>query len=175
MTQIRKSTPDDIHLAQDITDLVNKIYLDAERNMYKANSTRIAQAVVETYIKEGLLGIAFTDGKLSGVIKTKEMKEKPGTFNFGMFAVDYDFRGDGIGQKLVDYVEGVAKEHGATHMQLEILRPLNFEDVDKERLKKWYTKIGYKFQEGILFQDVYPQHFHKFKTDVIFDVYLKKL
>lgn len=174
-TEIRNSNAQDIVLAEAITNLVNKIYLDAERNMYKENSTRIAQNVVEAYINAGLLGIAFTNGKLSGVIKTKVMKDKPDTFNFGMFAVDYDFRGEGIGQALVDFVEKKAKSEGAKYMQLEILRPLNFVDADKERLKKWYTKIGYQFQEGILFQNVYPQHFHKFKTEVIFDVYLKEL
>lgn len=175
MTIVRKATKEDMPLAERITKLVNKIYLDAEAQLYKEDSTRIAQNVVETYLSQNSVGLAFTDGNLSGVIKVKEMKDKKGTFNFGMFAVDYSFRGEGIGQKLVDYSETYAKENGGEYMQLEILRPIDFVDNDKERLKKWYTKIGYEFQEGILFQDVYPQHFHKFKTPVIFDVYLKKL
>jgi GNAT superfamily N-acetyltransferase len=175
MTIIRQANIDDLPMADEITTLVNKIYLDAEKDLYKEDSTRIALEVVQSYIKDGSVGLAFTDGNLSGVIKVKAVKGNIELFSFGMFAVDYTYRGEGIGQKLVDYTEQYALENGGKFMQLEILRPINFDDADKGRLKKWYTKIGYNFQEGILFQDVYPQHFHKFKTPVIFDVYLKDL
>jgi GNAT superfamily N-acetyltransferase len=175
MTIVRQAILEDLPLAVEITALVNKIYLDAETDMYKQDSTRIAKEVVQAYIKDGSVGLAFIDEKLAGVIKVKKMKDKGATFNFGMFAVDYPYRGEGIGQLLVDYSEKYAVDNGGNFMQLEILRPINFDDADKGRLKKWYTKIGYHFQEGILFQDVYPQHFHKFKTPVIFDVYVKEL
>lgn len=65
---------------------------------------------------------------------------QPGVVTFGRFAVDPKYQGQGIGSKLLDFIEVVAKEFGA--------KEIAFDTSEKaDHLIKMYEKRGYRFIE----------------------------
>ena len=60
-----------------------------------------------------------------------------------MLVTDPAVRGRGLGGGLVAYAEGWARAQGLPTMQLEVLLPRTWTHPVKERLRQWYTRIGY--------------------------------
>ena len=73
-----------------------------------------------------------------------------------MLVANPEFKGCGVGSKLVDFAENQARKAGASKMQLELLVPTEVENNDKVFLHDWYSRIGY---QKIAEHDV--DHVHK--------------
>ncbi len=130
------------------------------------------QAIIE---KRELIG-AWIDGVPVGSIHTYPLKET--TFAFGLFSVDFDYKGQNIGRKLIEAAEELATERGATFMELEILRLRDKQLTVKRQLHDWYLRQGYELISTTDFVDRKPDKAEKamnFIAPSVFDCYRKRL
>ena len=69
----------------------------------------------------------------------------PKTAEFGTLTVMPSYRSSGLGRRSIDFAEATAREKGCKTMQLEpLLLSLIRTHPEKDFLKKWYGKLGYR-------------------------------
>lgn len=78
--------------------------------------------------------VTETDGQIVGCINVEHGDGV--TAHFGMFAVDPTRQSDGIGGRLLDAAEELARRWGCEHLALEVLQ-------QREELQSWYRRRGY--------------------------------
>ncbi|GAB5418047.1 MAG: hypothetical protein Crog4KO_31270 [Crocinitomicaceae bacterium] len=125
--------------------------------------------------RKELIGAWIADVPV-GSIHTYRLNEN--TFAFGLFSVDFNFKGQNIGRKLIEAAEELAKERGATFMELEILRLRDKELTAKRQLHDWYVRLGYELISTTDFVDRKPDKAEKasnFIAPSVFDCYRKRL
>lgn len=158
---------------EDVYKLVNKVYRDFESRLWGDDYERISQEELIYLSAQGSIYIAHDEGALLGVVKYLSMNEIEA--EFGMLVTNPLYRGKGVASKMVSFVEKKAREEGRLQMRLEILKPVNEIHEDKERLDKWYTKIGYIESHKEAFSTMYPHLAPIIKIECDFVVYKKKL
>lgn len=129
----------------------------------------------EVLAKEELVG-AWLDEIPVGSIRTYPLSDS--THAFGLFSVDFDYKGRNIGRQLIAHAEEVARKNGAEFMELEILR-LKDKDLEvKRQLHNWYVRLGYELVTTIDFEHRKPDKAYKAKNFIsasVFDCYRKSL
>lgn len=129
----------------------------------------------EVISKEELFG-AWLDGVPVGSIHAYKLNEQ--TFAFGLFSVDFNYKGKNIGRKLIETVESHAKNNGANFMELEILRLKEKALGVKQHLHEWYVRLGYELISTTDFINRKPDKAEKAKNFIapsVFDCYRKVL
>jgi len=147
-----------------------------EVEIWGADYLRMSKEQFIEVIKSRGIIIAFLDDQLVGSISVYPLPNNK--YGFGLLNADFSQSGKGIGASLVKAAERFAHENGAHSMVIEILRPKAFSIPVKEKLKSWYTTIGYGFIETFDFIDYKPYELEKSKDLVnpsVFDVYEKEL
>jgi GNAT superfamily N-acetyltransferase len=66
------------------------------------------------------------------------------TADLGLISTATDQWGGGVGSRLVRSAEDLMRSRGATTMQLEVLVPKGWSHPAKDRLRDWYTRLGYR-------------------------------
>ncbi|MGN9908480.1 GNAT family N-acetyltransferase [Phytohabitans sp. LJ34] len=167
------------HLAGDgafltaTTDLVNRVYADAEKGLWREGAERTSPDELAGVVQAGELAVARLDGHVVGAVRVRRLDSGEG--EFGMLVADPDHRGIGLGRRLVDFAEGWAREQGATTMRLELLVPREWDHPVKEFLRGWYTHAGYRpVRRGSLADD-YPALAPLLATPCDFVIYHKPL
>lgn len=153
-----------------------KAYAITEARIWGENYQRMSRQDFSAVIEKGELIGAWIDGQPVGSIHTYRISEN--TFAFGLFSVDFHFKGLGIGRKLIQEAENKAREEGAHFMELEILRPENETLKFKTILHDWYQRLGYELIETVSFIDRKPskkEYVDRFIQPCVFDCYRKKL
>ena len=156
-----------------LSDLINKIYDEAESGMWKQKGIRTNPAEVEHLVHTQALILAEIDGVLVGSVNVNLMSG--GVGEFGMLVADRKYRGKGIGSALVKHAEKWAREHACHTMRLEILTPRHWTHPSKDFLRQWYTRIGYVPQTTEPFESMYPELVPKLATECDFTVWHKSL
>ncbi len=95
--------------------------------------------------------------------------------SFGMLSVAEEFLNMGIGSLMINKAEQICKNKKCNFMRLELLAPTNSTHPVKERLRSWYTKLGYEKRSEEDFAILYPQLKPLLLSDCTFSVYLKQL
>ena len=157
----------------ELFEIMRDAYARTEIELWGENYTRMPQDEYETLIDEGRVMGAILDGKIVGSVYSRNIDSDTSTF--GLLAVHRDFGGRGIGTILVEAVENKAKIDGSKRMNLEILRPRDFEVPIKNRLRSWYEGMNYVFTHHQNFQDRRPDRAKYLKVPSVFDCYSKKL
>jgi GNAT superfamily N-acetyltransferase len=93
-------------------------------------------------IAAGEIAVATRDGRIAGSVRFHDVAAH--TSEFGMLVADPDQRGIGIGRDLVEFAERQSRERGLSAMQLELLVPRGWRHPNKEFLKSWYGRRGYR-------------------------------
>merc|ERR1711907_36745 len=141
-----ESLPD----VQGLTDLINRVYRVSEDGLWKdATFQRTCAEEVSDLIRKG--------GVVLGCVQSRMLDEKPTTGSFGMLVVDPDQRNRGIGKRLIEEAEKLARSRGADTMQLELLHPKDWKQKNKARLAEWYPILGYLKAEELDFEELYPR------------------
>jgi ribosomal protein S18 acetylase RimI-like enzyme len=128
-------------LAGDITRLVNVVYDESERGLWRDGATRTDVKEVETLLAAGELIGCRRDSRVAGVVRVQLLDDDTG--EFGLLAADPALRGQGIGRDLVAHAESRVRDTGRRFMQLELLVPREGTLASKEFLHAWYTRLGY--------------------------------
>ena len=158
---------------QNLSDLINAVYDDAESGMWKRQGIRTSPDEVKQLLMEQRLILAEIDGVVVGSVKVDLMGGSIG--EFGMLVADVNHRGKGVGSALIKAAEQWAKRMDCATMQLELLTPRRWNHPSKEFLKKWYRKIGYEPQSVESFEKLDPDKFAELATDCDFTVWHKRL
>lgn len=155
----------------ELFEIMRDAYARTEVEIWGENYLRMPQAEYEGLIDEGRILGAILDGRVVGSIFSKNIDSDTSTF--GLLAVHRDFGGRGIGSALVEAAEQRAQLEGSKYMNIEILRPRDFEVPIKNRLRSWYAGMDYEFTHHENFQDRRPDRAKDLKEPSVFDCYRK--
>lgn len=153
--------------------IMRDAYARTETEIWGENYLRMPQSEYEALIDEGKVMAALMDGKIVGGVTSKNLNQDISTF--GLLATHQDFGGLGIGTTLVEAVEEKARVAGAKYMNIEILRPRDFNLPQKDRLRSWYEGMGYAYTHCENFQDRRPVRAKDLKVPSVFDCYQKTI
>jgi dTDP-4-amino-4,6-dideoxy-D-galactose acyltransferase len=158
----------------EIYNMVNSVYKLFEADLWGDDYERISLNDLNTLIDQGSIAICVNENEvIVGVVKIILMDDEIG--EFGMLVTKPSERGAGIASQLVSFSEEYVKSKGRIRMRLEILKPTSGHYPDKEKLDKWYSKIGYRMVSKEPFEKMYPKQAPKIKMECDFLVYLKDL
>jgi GNAT superfamily N-acetyltransferase len=160
-------------LVDDVTDLVNRVYTDAEKGLWRDGCLRTDRDEIAAIIERGELVVARRDGRLVGAVRVQRLADD--LAEFGMLAASPEHRGLGVGRALVAFAEGWAREQGLSRMQLELLVPRTWTHPVKEFLREWYTRIGYREVRTDDLAATYPSLAPQLATPCAFVIYEKDL
>jgi GNAT superfamily N-acetyltransferase len=89
--------------------------------------------------------------------------------HFGMFAVDPERQGGGVGRRLVGWAEqGVADSFGAREIELEVL-------AQQQLLRAWYERLGYAATGETRPFPAHPEYAVPVRDDLLLVVLTKRL
>ncbi|MEV4627388.1 GNAT family N-acetyltransferase [Micromonospora sp. NPDC049523] len=164
---------DDGDFVATVVDLINQVYADAEKGLWLDGANRTGPAEVTALIRAGELAVARMGGLLVGTARVHRLATGEG--EFGMLTASPQHRGLGIGRELVAFAERWARERALPRMQLELLVPQTWRHPDKEFLRDWYTRMGYREVRKSRLDEAYPELLPFLATSCDFVVYHKSL
>ncbi len=147
---MRVAFVDDPALAGPLRDIVNAAYEEGEAGLWLPGHVRVTATAIARCIARGELAAAHADARVVGCVRVL-----PG--ELGLLAVAPDATGRGVGGALVAFAEETARARGADAMRLELLVPRVGTHPAKERLHKWYTRLGYRVVGRAEFGSAYPE------------------
>lgn len=148
-------------------------YALTEVEVWGPNYVRISFDEYNELIERGEIFIAYYKDKVVGGIHFSERKK--GLYSFSLLCADFDKNGLGIGRALINEVEAIAKENGATAIQIEILRPKGVEVPFKKRISDWYERLGYHYTHSQNFAEIKPVKAQNLVQPSDFDYYWKNI
>ena len=172
-TRLPKSTDLNEITVNHLTDLINRVYDNAESGIWKPKVMRTTADEVRKYLESSNLILSEVDNVIVGSVHVEKLEDN--VTEFGMLVSSLECRGIGIGSKLVQAAEKWAKDQGCTTMRLTLLTPRSWKHPSKEFLKEWYARIGYKPQFTEPLEKTYPDKVHELATDCDYTVWLKPL
>jgi ribosomal protein S18 acetylase RimI-like enzyme len=119
-----------------------------------AGKERVAPERVAEIVAAGQMAVARDEGRIVGSVRVRMLDADTGFF--GMLAVHPDDQGSGAGRELIRFAEELARERGATQMELRLLVPREQTDPGKEWLAAWYTRLGYRLTGRADFSESHP-------------------
>ena len=151
-------------------------YAQTEAEIWGENYFRISKKDFWEILKSGELFLAYKDESVVGCVRLLRLTSE--TYSFGLLAVDFEIKGQGIGRNLVDFAEKEAVKLGGSVMNIEILKAKDIRVQSKIELHNWYTRLGYVFFETDSFVSLKPMEAEKAKKLInpsVFDRYRKQL
>ncbi len=139
---LRKDTISYSEDLEQAVKLINKVYEVAESGLWASGTQRTSLRELAELIELNQIIVAKCKSRVVGCLRLQHMTS---SFQFGMLAVDLNYRNLGIGKGLIDFAEEVALSSNAPQMTLKILTPKNEIYPQKEELKIWYKKLGYQY------------------------------
>lgn len=163
------------HLKQQY-DVLTRAYAETEIEIWGENYVRISFEEYSEVVENEIVFTAFLNSEVVGTILLS--KHDNNHYSFGLLAVDFNYKGLGIGRKLIEVAEQRARDLGGVKMTLEILKPQNQVIPFKEQLANWYQRLGYHYLFTKSFIELKPNRVEKAKlliTPSVFDCYEKDL
>jgi GNAT superfamily N-acetyltransferase len=152
---VSRPAPHDEALVPDLVRLINRAYARGEAGLWRGDLGRTDHAEILAAIRAGQMLVATARDRIVGCLRTRMLDAT--TADVGLIAADPDTWRGGIGRALVSAAEDLARSHGATTMQLELLVPRAGTHPTKERLREWYTRRGYTVVRRHPFEDYVPR------------------
>jgi ribosomal protein S18 acetylase RimI-like enzyme len=164
---------DDAIVVQQIADLVNLVYADAERGLWRDGAARTTTREVTDQIHAREIAVARLDDRIVGAVRIQQLDATTG--EFGMLTAHPAHRGSGIGRELMRFAERTSRATGADSMQLELLVPREWTHPVKEFLAAWYQRAGYRLVRTGTIDEAYPALAPRLATPCDFQIYRKAL
>jgi GNAT superfamily N-acetyltransferase len=160
-------------LVETLVKLINEAYAIGEAGLWLDGWTRTQPSeIAEAIGGEGMLA-AIVDGRPVGCAYVRPLD--PETADLGMVSVEPNRWGEGVGHELVRSAEELIRTRGATTVQLELLVPKEWVHPEKERLRAWYTRLGYRVTRSAPFDEIAPHLAPQLATPCEFLVFRKPL
>jgi GNAT superfamily N-acetyltransferase len=160
-------------LAGELAGIINDAYAAGEQGLWVNDAVRTTAAEMTEAIRRGEMLAARLDGRVVGCARLKPLDER--TADLGYISAATDHWGSGVGRRLVHSAEEVSRSRGLTTMQLELLVPRDWAHPDKERLRAWYTRLGYRVVRSAPIEEVAPWAPPQLATPCEFLIFRKML
>jgi GNAT superfamily N-acetyltransferase len=167
------SAAGDLPLVSRITALVNEVYAESEKGLWRGSTDRTSVDEVAGFVRAGEIAVVRVDGDFAGSVRLHRLDATTG--EFGMLAADPARRGAGIGRELVRFAERASRDAGCREMQLELLVPREWTHPSKQFLAEWYDRLGYRVTQRADLAGDYPHLAPSLATPCDFLVYRKDL
>jgi GNAT superfamily N-acetyltransferase len=132
----------DRSLVEELVRLVNAAYAAGESGLWLEGMARTKPREIGAAIRSGGMLAATREGRLVGCAHLHPLDARRA--DLGLLATAPERWGSGVGRELVRSAEELMRSRGVTTMQLELLVPKGWAHPDKERLREWYTRLGYR-------------------------------
>jgi ribosomal protein S18 acetylase RimI-like enzyme len=139
-------------LASEVAEIINAAYAVGEDGLWVEGATRTNPQEVAGMIRSGGVLVATSDGEVVGCACVRPLDAS--TADIGFISTRPEFWGGGTGRKLVEAAEELVRSRGATAMQLELLVPKDGVHPAKERVRDWYTRLGYRVVRTASFEEI---------------------
>jgi GNAT superfamily N-acetyltransferase len=174
--EVKLLAPDDAGdevLVSELVRIINGAYAVGEAGLWVDGATRTGPSEIGEAIRGGVMLAAGVDGRLAGCACVRPLDA--GTADLGLLAVAPDQWGGGVGRELVRAAEELMRSRGVTTMQLELLVPKGWVHADKDRLRSWYTRLGYRVTRSAPFEHVAAHLASQLATPCEFLIFHKPL
>jgi GNAT superfamily N-acetyltransferase len=151
---LEPSASDDAGLVDQLTKLINDVYVTAESGLWREGATRTTTAELAELIRARQIAVATRHGHIVGSVRIHDVSDD--TSEFGILVAAPDERSTGVGRALLDFVERHSRERGLRAIRLELLVPRGWLHPSKEFLKGWYGRSGYRIIHTGSIDDAYP-------------------
>ncbi|MDP3352404.1 MAG: GNAT family N-acetyltransferase [Flavobacteriaceae bacterium] len=171
---LRKAAVSEIEIHQ-LTALINSVYKASEGEFWPSDGSYSRTNIdeISDFISKEEMIVAYLDNEIIGSVHIYPINKK--TLGFGMLTSSLKHRKKGIGNELLKFIEDYAIKNGFTIIQLELLKPIDFNHPEKEFLEFWYRKWGYKHHETIPHKKLYFKQATMLKFPCKFDIFQKLL
>jgi ribosomal protein S18 acetylase RimI-like enzyme len=176
MTEIRLLSPAearDESVVEQIVRVVNAAYAVGEAGLWVDGWTRTNREEIADAIRSNGLLAATADGEIVGCAYVQAIDAD--TADLGLVSAALEHRGSGIGRELVQSAEELMRSRGVTTAQLELLVPKDWKHPEKERLRAWYTRLGYEVVRVATVHEIAAQLPPQLATPCEFLVFQKTL
>jgi GNAT superfamily N-acetyltransferase len=137
-----------------ITALLHSAYAPLSRMGFRYLATHQDDATTLRRLQRGSAFVADLDGSVIGTITLLPPPAQsdcpwylqPGVFSFGQFAVHPEHQRQGIGRRLLQFVEQQALSRGATELALDTAE-------GAAHLRQWYQRMGFLFIDYVSWPD----------------------
>jgi GNAT superfamily N-acetyltransferase len=163
----------DAELVDELVRLVNAAYAAGEAGLWIAGTTRIQAGEIADAVSSGGMLAATLDGQLAGCAYVRPLDA--GTADLGLVSAVPARWGSGVGRALVRSAEDLMRSRGVTTVQLELLVPKGWVHPDKDRLRAWYTRLGYRVVRSAPFEEVAAHLAPQLATPCEFLIFHKEL
>jgi len=144
------------HVAE-LVRIVNAAYAEGEAGLWVDGTSRTDGREIAAAVRAGEMLVATTvGGRVVGCVRVRAVDDGPCSWEIGFVSVDPAEWGSGVGRALVLAAEDHARAHGATTVRLTLLVPRAAVHPAKERLRDWYTRLGYSIAGSVPFEDALP-------------------
>jgi GNAT superfamily N-acetyltransferase len=145
----------DTGLVAALAGLINDVYGDAERGLWRDGATRTTATDLAGLIAAGQVAVATRpDGRIVGSIHVHRVSDD--TTELGTLVAAPDERGTGVGRDLIAFAEDHSRDQGMRAIQLELLVPRDWQHPTKEFLRAWYERRGYHLIGTRRMEDAHP-------------------
>ena len=144
----------DARLVDHLTGLINDVYEVAESGLWRDGTTRTTASELAELIRAQQIAVATRHDQIAGAVRIHDVGDDAS--EFGMLVATPEHRSTGVGRALVAFAEQRSHERGLRTMQLELLLPRTWQHPNKEFLKAWYDRIGYRPVRTASVDDAYP-------------------
>jgi ribosomal protein S18 acetylase RimI-like enzyme len=139
-------------LVGELVRIINEAYAIGEAGLWLEGTTRTEPAEIAGAIRSGGMLAATTEGRFVGCAYLRPLA--PGSVDLGLISAAPERWGSGVGGELVRSAEELMRSRGVRTMQLEVLVPKDWIHPAKERLRAWYTRLGYRIVRSAPFEEV---------------------
>jgi GNAT superfamily N-acetyltransferase len=155
MAEVELLAPDEAHdevLVDELVRIINAAYAVGEAGLWVEGATRVEPGEIAEAIRSGGMLAATLDGRLAGCAYLRPLDAA--TADLSLISAAPDQWGSGVGRELVRSAEGLMRSDGLTTMQLELLVPKGWAHPEKDRLRSWYSRLGYRVVRTAPFEEV---------------------
>ena len=160
-------------LVDGLVRVVNAAYAIGEAGLWLEGTKRTGPGEIAEAIRgSGILAATAEDGVV-GCAYVRPLE--PGMADLGLVSAAPERWGSGVGRELVRSAEVLMRSRGVTTMQLELLVPKEWVHPEKERLRAWYTRLGYRIVRPAPFEQVAAHLAPQLATPCEFLIFRKPL
>jgi GNAT superfamily N-acetyltransferase len=160
-------------LADELAGLINAAYAIGEAGLWIEGTQRTTPDEIAEAIRSGGLLAARQEAAIVGCAYVRPLDA--GTADLSLMSAATGHWGSGVGGRLAGSAEELMRSRGVAAMQLELLVPKARPHPEKERLRAWYTRLGYRVIRTARFEEVVPGLAGRLATPCEFLIFRKPL
>jgi GNAT superfamily N-acetyltransferase len=139
-------------LVEELARMINVAYAAGEGELWQlGDPERTTPAKTADTVRDGGMLVARLDGRVVGCGRLRPLDAS--SADLGLVCAVPDRWGSGVGREVVRFAEELMRSRGVAAMQLELLVPRDWVHPQKQRLREWYERLGYRVVRTAPFEE----------------------